>query len=65
MENIIFEPTPRWVTTDDDCPSCDGLTQVYVDGEYSLAERCGKCKWQVHFEPDVKRVKYGTRPPTS
>lgn len=49
-----------WEDEDGSCMYCDGETQVAVDAEACLAERCPSCKWQINFEPLPHRVEFGT-----
>lgn len=42
------------------CPKCGQMVEEYIHDGYDCAERCPHCKWQINFNPDVKKVSYGT-----
>ena len=43
------------------CPKCNNRTELATDNDdMDGAERCPQCKWQINFEPNLHRVRYGT-----
>jgi len=52
------------IGTDNKCPVCGNEIETFVDTirDENLAERCTRCKWQINFNPKIKKVLYGTKP---
>lgn len=52
-----------WIkhTRQEKCDECNQITELYVDeDDYALAERCPRCRWQINFGDEIKRVLYGS-----
>ena len=52
----------RWTACKDTtCPKCNNIIESAIDNDaMEGAERCTYCKWQINFEPNTHRVRYGT-----